>query len=237
MGDIVRGAIAATVITAVSFGMAGVAAATPLNDPLRLCGYHDAAGNCMASWSGPSVDVHLVFPAKDPQEQAIVDYLTKATNDFNAGTSNGTLDHPKPPQSLAVTTKSFASGAPETGTQSTVLVVNLDMGGAYPNDGYKSFVWNEATKTPITFATLFAPGTQPLPVILPIVQDTISRQVGEPFTVDPAVGLDPKQYENFAITDDDVIFFFDKNELRQATGRLEVAVPRTAIADMLSPGL
>lgn len=59
----------------------------------------------------------------------------------------------------------------------------------------------------------------------------------EPITIDPALGLDAANYQNFAITDDAVIFFFDQNALMPALGATEVSVPRTAIADLLAPGI
>jgi len=62
--------------------------------------------------------------------------------------------------------------------------------------------------------------------------------VGQPVTIDPAAGLDPANYQSFAITNDAVIFFFDRDELVPAYGTTaQVSVPRSAIADMLNPGI
>jgi hypothetical protein len=221
------------IVGGAAFGLAGPANATPLNDPNGLCSFHDDKGNCWVAASGPSVNIDMAFPANDPQEQAMVDYLTKVENDFNADTQLGTLDDAKPMQELDVTTTSYSSG----GTQSTVLKVYQNEGGAHPALWYQGYNFNNATKTPITFDTLFRPGTQPLGVLLPIVEQAMTHEAGQPITVDPADGLDPANYQSFAITNDAVIFFFGQNQLHPAFGPIEVSVPRTAIADQLSPGI
>ena len=48
--------------------------------------------------------------------------------------------------------------------------------------------------------------------------------------VSTSAGLDPSHYQNFAITDDAVIFFFGRAELLPSyAGATSVSVPRTAI--------
>ncbi|MCV7228998.1 esterase [Mycolicibacterium komossense] len=237
MKTIVSTAVAAAAVGAAAVGLAGTAAAGPLNDPAGLCNFHDNRGNCQVAASGPSVNIDMVFPANDPQEQAIVDYLTTVQKDFNDNTSLGGLDDPKPMQELDVTTTAYTSGTPKTGTQTTVLKVYQNEGGPYPQTYYKAFSYNNAAKAPITFDALFRPGSQPLDTILPIVQDEMTHQAGQPITIDPRVGLDPVNYQNFAITDDAIIFFFDKNQLHPAYGDTQVSVPRNAVAAMLSAGL
>lgn len=234
MKAVVASALAAAAITC---GLAGGAAAAPLNDPRGLCTHHDDAGNCTASWSDSWAIVNIVFPAQDPQEQAIVDYVTKIANDYDQP-SETRPNMPVAKRFVTVKADSFTSGPPDTGTQSAVLKVDTYVsGGPYPNVWYRSFVWDKASMAPVTFATLFKNGTQPLNTIMPIVQDAASRNAGNPISIDPAVGLDPKRYQSFAITDDAVIFYFGNNELVQRLAQFQVSVPRDAIADMLTPGL
>ena len=45
---------------------------------------------------------------------------------------------------------------------------------------------------PITIENLFAPGAQPFPVILPMVQGELIRQSAQPVLMPPAAGLDPE---------------------------------------------
>src|SRR3712207_1777195 len=158
MKNVLKSTVVAGLLGAVSIGLAGAAAAAPLNDPNGLCTYHDDNGNCQVAASGPSVDIDMVFPANVPQEQAIVDYLTGMQNDFTADQQTGTLDDPAPLQELDVKATGYASAA----TQTVVLDVYQDGGGAHPMTWYKAFPISTATKAPITFDQLFRPGIKPL---------------------------------------------------------------------------
>ena len=161
----------------------------PLNDPNGLCGFHDADGNCSVGAGAPSIIIDLKFPANTPQEQSIVDYLNKVLDDFNANTEPGTLDNPRPLQELDATSTTYTSGTPEAGTQTVVVEVSEHLGGLYPLTWYKAFTYNNAAKAPITFDTLFRPGTKPLDAILPIVQQHLSATAGQPMED----GLDARQ--------------------------------------------
>lgn len=56
-----------------------------------------------------------------------------------------------------------------------------------------------------------------------------------PVTVAPAAAYDPANYQNFAVTNDGVIFFFDQGHmLPDAAGAPQVLVPRSAIDPMLA---
>ncbi len=125
MNKTIRAAIAATMLGAATLGLAGVASAAPLNDPKGLCEYHDQSGNCMYGYAGPSHNVDVVIPANSPQEQAIVDYVGKAIDDFEADAGPvGTLDDPLPLEDFEATSSHYGSGAPGAGTQT--VVVKLD---------------------------------------------------------------------------------------------------------------
>jgi hypothetical protein len=99
---------------------------------------------------------------------------------------------------------------------------------------YKAFNYNLTTHQPITFDTLFIPGSKPLPAILPAVQKAVDTQLGS--HVKLSGGLDPSHYQNFALTDDELIFYFDQGDmLPSAAGALTVHLPRASIAPMLAP--
>ena len=55
-----------------------------------------------------------------------------------------------------------------------------DVGGAHPQTFYKSFNWDQGYRKPITIDNLFREGTQPFPVIFPIVQSELEKQMGQP---------------------------------------------------------
>jgi hypothetical protein len=140
-------------------------------------------------------------------------------------------------QELNATTTRYTSGDAQIGTQTVVVKIYRKLGGAHPSTWYRAFGYDNAAAAPITFDTLFRPGTKPLDVIAPIVARQMSDAVGQPIMIEPAVGIDPANYRNFAVTDDAVIFFFDRDQMHPAYDATEVAVPRATIASLLSPGL
>jgi Protein of unknown function (DUF3298) len=119
-----------------------------------------------------------------------------------------------------------------------VFKIFQDVGGAHPQTWYKAFNYDLDNKAPITYDTLFKPDSKPLDVIVPIVQRELQQQTGLLDGIPPNNGLDPAHYQNFAITDDAVIFFFGQGEmLPEEAGAIEASVPRAVLASMLAEPL
>lgn len=133
------------------------------------------------------------------------------------------------------TSATYQSAIPPRGTQAVVLKVYQNAGGTHPTTTYKAFDWDQAYRKPITYDTLWQADTDPLPVVFPIVQGELSKQTGQQVSIAPNAGLDPVNYQNFAVTNDGVIFFFNPGELLpEAAGPTQVLVPRSAIDSMLA---
>jgi Protein of unknown function (DUF3298) len=133
------------------------------------------------------------------------------------------------PYEYVVTAKTCRSGTPDSGTESLVLEIDNDTGLAnegHPNTTFQAFNFDIGKHAPITFDTLFKPGTKPLEVLNSIVQRELDA---------PAADLNEKTYQAFAITDDAVIFFFGQNQVVQDNnGPHKVTVPRTELASVLA---
>jgi hypothetical protein len=139
------------------------------------------------------------------------------------------------PYELDTTETEFNSAVPPRGTQSVVFKTYQGVGGAHPTTFYKAFNWDQGLRKPITIDNLFREGTAPFPIIFPLVQAEVDKQLGQPVAIAPEVGLDPTKYENFAITDDQLIFFFSQGDvLPEAAGALQVAIPRGPVDAMIS---
>lgn len=177
----------------------------------------------------------MVFPANYSDEQTMIGYLTKVDNDFRNARSAGQTS--TSPTALKVTGTRYSSGSQAAGTQSVVTEIYQNLGAAHPMVWYKSFNYNLASQQPVTFDALFRPGTQPLQEILPIVQKTLADRYRATVSIPPATGLDPANYQSFAITDDAIVFFFDQNALQPAMEATRVSVLRSAIAPLISPGI
>lgn len=185
----------------------------------QMCGLHA---------TGPNYMLNMTFPADYPDEQALIAYITQNRDGFvNVAQSSGGRDHP---YQLEATTDQHSAGQPPHNTRSVVLKFFQDVGGTRSSVWYKAFNYNLGTKQPITFDNLFPPGTTPLDAIFPIVQRDLERQTPLGAAILPSTGHDPSHYQNFAITDDQLIFYFAPGEVLPAFGgALQAEVPRNAI--------
>lgn len=166
--------------------------------------------------------MNLDVPLDYPDEQAVVDYLVATRDGFINVAQNP--DARNLPYEMDVTAESFSSQQ----TRSLVLTLFQNVGSAHPTTWYKAFTYDLERGRPVTFDTLFAPDANPLGAIFPIVARDLGGQTGLP--VFPGEGLDPGHYQNFAITDDAVIFFFGRAEMLPSyAGATSVSVPRNAI--------
>ncbi|BBX17570.1 DUF3298 domain-containing protein [Mycolicibacterium duvalii] len=199
----------------------------------QLGGVVDADQICRVHMEQPSYRVDFTFPVDYPDQQALAAYLTQTRDGFvNVADMSGAWNLP---YVLDGRGTGYRSGPDDAGTRSVVFEVYENVGGAHPQTWYKAFNWDVVKQAPITFDTLFKPDTQPLEVIYPIVQSEVSRQLGVDSPITPADGLDPAKYQEFVLTDDEVIFFFGQGEVMPgAGGALRAAVPRSAIADVLA---
>jgi len=216
---------AAVLVTAVLFG--GAAAAAPPTCA-SLGGTMPDAQTCRLHTSAPTYTLTMTFPADYPDEQALADYITQNRDGFvNVAQSSGGRDQP---YQMEATTEQHTAGQPPHNTRSVVLKFFQDLGGAHPSNWFKAFNYNLGTKQPITFDNLFPPGTTPLDTIFPIVQRDLERQNALGVAILPSTGLDPSHYQNFAITDDQLIFYFAPGEMLPAlAGPVQAQVPRNAI--------
>jgi Protein of unknown function (DUF3298) len=193
----------------------------------------DSKGICRVHTVSSDYTVHLSSPTDYPEQQALTEYLTQRRDQF----VDFVTENPRPdfPCELDVTEATCRSGAPDTGTQSVVFTVYSDSGGAHPVTDYKAFTYDLAKQAPITFDSLFKPGTDPVNVLDPIVRREMEKRwQGNGSPLDENI-LGEKVYQDFALTDDAVIFFIGQGEwLPQAAGPNEVTIPRTELAALLA---
>ncbi|MCX2929768.1 RsiV family protein [Mycobacterium sp. CVI_P3] len=223
----------ATLVAAVTVASApGIAGAAPKNYCADLKGV-DNDQTCQILMSEPSYQVNISFPSDYPDLKAVADYVSQTRDGFlNVARSSTPLDVP---YELDITATSYDSAIPPRGTQSLVLQTYENIGGAHPATLFKAFNWDQAFRKPITFDTLWQPGSDPLKVVFPIVVSELQKQTGQPVFVDPIAGMDPANYQDFAITNDGVIFFFSQGELLpEAAGATQILVPRAAIDPLLA---
>jgi Protein of unknown function (DUF3298) len=208
------------------------AAASPPSACAELGGTVDTNQVCEVHTAGSGHKVTFTFPVDYPDQQALIDYLTQRRQDFiSFVTERPVRDHP---YELDATAKTFRSGTPTSGTESLVFTVYSESGGAHPVTGYQAFNYDLGKGVPITLDTLFKPGTNPVEVLDPIVRREWQKFTDDYGAVDENI-LGARVYQNFAITDDAVIFFIGQGMwLPEVAGPRQVSVSRADLASVLA---
>jgi Protein of unknown function (DUF3298) len=236
-----RNTIAAALIAAGGLlGWSGAPVAAADSACTSLGGDVQDEQTCHVHASTSSYTLDMKFPLDYPEEQTLTDYLSQNRDGFVnvAQTSSQTSGTRDVPYQMEVTSEQYHSGQPPGGTRSVVLKVFEDLGGPRPSTSYKAFNYDLAAQKAISFDTLFASNSKPLDSIYPIVQREVGRQTGLGAAILPGSGLDSSHYQNFAITDDELIFYFAPGELLPSSiaGASQVHVPRNAIPPLTIKG-
>lgn len=250
--------MAASATALVLFGSAAVAAAAPPKDYCAELKGANTGQACRIQMADPGYNVDISFPTSYPDQKSVADFITKERDDFlNVAKSSTSRDQP---YQLTITSANYGSAIPPRGTEAVVLTVVQNV-GAHPKTTFKSFNWDQTYRKAIVWS---APSDDknnaplwrvddPLQTVAPIVQSELQKQTAPPVnqgqpappanqaptappvTIAPAVLYDPANYQNFAVTNDGVIFFFDQGHmLPDAAGAPQVLVPRSAIDPMLA---
>ncbi|BBY28159.1 esterase [Mycolicibacterium sediminis] len=190
--------------------------------PDKVCTVHTET-------AGYTID--MSFPSDYPDQRAVADVLTRQRDQFVATVTEPPVS--PMPKALDITSTTYRSGSPESGTASLVFQEYVNVGGAHPETYYDAMNYDLAAKAPITFDTLFKAGSDPVAVLDPIVENDLkTRLEGAPVDANP---LGAKMYENFALTDDAVIFFIGQGMWTiEAAGAQDVSVPRSQLAAILA---
>jgi hypothetical protein len=187
----------------------------------QICHVHSATS---------AYTIDMSFPLDYPDMRAVTDFLKHDRDEFlNWVAKFGPSDRRGRPYLYDVAAQTFRSGTPESGTQSLVLEIDNDTGFAHeghPDTTFQAFNFDLAKRVPITFGTLFKPGSKPLSVLNPIVRRELNA---------PTADLDEKKYQNFALTNEAVIFFFGQDQVvPDNAGPKDVTVPRTELTSLLA---
>jgi hypothetical protein len=210
------------------------AAASPPSACAELGGTVGPDQTCHVRSATATYTLEMSFPLDYPDQKALTDVLRQDRDSFVDWVGDVGSDGRGRPYDHVVTAKSYRSGSPDLGTQSVVLKIQDDSGAAHqghPNTWFAALNYDLGKHTAITFDTLFKPGTQPLEVLNPIVL----RELQKNGAGSPVNDIDEHTYENFAITDDAVIFFFGEDDvIRDNNGPHQVSVSRGELASVLA---
>jgi Protein of unknown function (DUF3298) len=234
--------LAASTLAGVLVGLTGTAVAGAQSGCADLGGNIQAGNVCRAYLETPAYIVELRFRTDYVDGQAVTDYLAQERDRLvNASQMPSARELP---YKLYVTYRYYSSGRrlnttqaeqgygkPPLGTQSLVFNDSLTVNGDPLPTKIKSFTFNLNQNRPVTFGDLFAPGTNPIdPIYRAVAADLERQQHPRDFKLTADVGRNPATYQNFAITDDALIFFFPEGELlTKDSGNLVATVPRAML--------
>ncbi len=189
------------------------------------------ANLCTVHTETPNYTIDMSFPVDYPDQRAVADVLTEQRDQFIA-----LVDEPPVrdvPKALDITSQTYRSGTPTSGTESLVFEEYDNFGGAHPVTNYDALNFDLGKNAPITFDTLFKPGADPVAVLDPLAQAELKKQLpGAPVDDNP---IGAEMYKNFALTDDAVLFFISQGQWTiSAAGAQTVSIPRTDLASILA---
>lgn len=252
----------AVLVTATAIvGSAGIAAAAPKDYCADLKGANTGR-TCEIQLSDPGYSVDISIPLDYPDQKSVAEYVSQTRDGFvNAAKSGASHDTPN---ELKMKPTEYNSAIPPRGTQAVVFKVSQSVGAPHPQM-YKAFNWDQTYRKAITFTaasddkehTPLWRVDDPLKTVAPIVQAELQKQQapppppaqpGQPAAATPtttqappplpiatAALYNPDNYQNFAVVNDGVYFFFDQGVLLpDSAGPLQVLVPRSAIDPMLA---
>lgn len=256
--------VAMLVTVAAIVGSSGVAVAAPKDYCAELKG-GSTGSTCEIQLSDPGYSVDISFPTNYPDQKSVAEYISQTRDGFlntaKSGASRTTRSElsikpteytssipPRGTQSVVFTVHRSDGGAHP---QTMYKAFNWDQSyrkaityTAAPDDKEHTPLWQV---------------DDPLKTVAPIVQDELQQQLAPPpaapptpapaqtdattstttppppLPIAPTALYNPDNYQNFAVVNDGVIFFFDQGVLLpDSAGALQVLVPRSAIDPMIA---
>lgn len=205
-------------------GSPGVPAAGAQSACAVLGGVVGSPQSCHVHSETDSYQLDFRFPVDYPDQQAVADYLAHERDMFLDWVAESPSSDSGFPYRLDIIGGAYHS----VRTESLVLTIGNGT-GVHPVTYFKAFNYDVGTHTPITFDTLFTNGAKALQVLNPIVEHELKQRGHE---VDD---IGPRDYQNFAIADDAVTFFFNQDGLLpHADGPFRITVPRADLASVLA---
>mgnify|MGYP002336223718 CR=1 FL=1 len=214
--------------------------ATPADQCLNKGGFYDetlATCNALTNFR-----IEVAYPVEllpnDAIEGALDQYIAQQTSDLLALAS--TPGFPFGPDgvnySLNINYDIYHHSASVLSLQ---LTTSTYTGGAHPISFFQTYVFNLDQGRVIPFNEIFPPENDPLATIAPIARAQLHAQWGddaEGMWIEAGTAMDSANYQDFVLTEDSVIFFFEPYQVGPyAMGPQSVTIPMAELASVMAP--
>jgi len=186
--------------------------------------------------AGYDIDVEYPVLCSPTATRTIRDFATKHLSDFKMDFPEHDLsDYPRTHE-MIMDYNAWPAGKGRFA--SVQLQVMVYTGGAHPNHWPVTWVFDLTDGRPLTLSDIFADLPTALTAIAPMVRDALKKEMIDMYAEDMvADGTLPvaKNYEDFILNDEGVVFFFAPYQVGPyAAGQQVVTIPWSKIRDLLS---
>lgn len=226
------------ILLAMVSGVSGVPGAAAQADPCQQKGgtWDAAQQKCTQA---ATVQIQIDYPltlSQNPVAGPVIDqFLQKQRQDFFTPLADPMFYYSPGPLTLTITYEEIPFSADITTLKFTI---DTYLGGPHPNMLYQTFTFDLKGQRVLTLNDLFLPGSNPLTVIDPIVEQSLKTQLGDyadATMIQQGTGTDPANYQNFTITPDGLTFFFPPYQVAPyVAGPQTVTIPLASLSTILA---
>ncbi len=201
-------------------------------------GTWDAAQQKCIQMLSVAINIHypLEFASYDFAQQVIDQYLSEQRVTFSQAFTGPDFYWSPGPLALDIDYTLFDYSDTIIGIEFTIYSYT---GGAHPLTVYQTFTFDLAQQRVLTLEDLFLPNTNPLDVIAPIAQQTVTTQLGDMADatwIEQGTAPDPINYQTWMITSDTLILVFQSYQVAPyAAGPQTVTIPLSQLNTILAP--
>jgi hypothetical protein len=196
-----------------------------------------SAQQCILS---AAIQIKIAYPLElagyDLAAQTVDQFLATTRSAFLTPVAEGPFYSPPGPLDLQVDYELFDFSPTILSVKFTVYEYT---GGAHGNTAFQTYTFDLAQQRILTLNDLFLPGSNPLQVIAPIVQQDLAATLGDMADatwIEQGTGTNPDNYQNFVLTPDALIFFFPPYQVAPyAAGPQTVSIPLAQLSAVLAP--
>lgn len=201
-------------------------------------GYLDpATGQCKLAFGlSISIDYPLAVMGMGDIETRVDTFIVERRTQFITWFTEG-LGYPMiAPWDLSIF---YETTSTAKGYNTLIFTIYDYTGGAHGNTTFQTFTYDAVTGEVYGLFDLFQEEFDPMPTLSSLVQSQLLATMGDMTDADwiaAGTGEDPANYQNFALTDTDLIFYFPPYQVAAyAAGPQVVSIPLANLATILKP--